>query len=67
MDRLYRSLQQMAGSPNLERLKENQTCQIEAFSAFLYMGRCKSLGSLKSFFSCAPQLSGVQCPAFFAV
>ena len=48
-DRLYRSLQQKAGNPNLKRLKENQICQVEVFSAFLYMGRCKSLGSWKSF------------------
>ena len=38
---------------NIKRLlliKENQTSQVNEFSTFLYMGRCKSLGSLKSFF-----------------
>ena len=29
--------------------KENQTSQVKEFSAFLCMGRCKSLDSLKSF------------------
>ena len=55
-DRLYRSLQQKAGNPNLKRLKENQICQVEVFSAFLYMGRCKSLGSWKSFLWYTSQL-----------
>ena len=35
-----------------------QTSQVKEFSAFLCMGRCKSLGSLKSFLSYASQLSG---------
>ena len=30
-------------------IKENQTSQVNELSAFLCMGRCKSLGSLKSF------------------
>ena len=30
-------------------IKENQTSQVKEFSAFLCMGRCKSLDSLKSF------------------
>ena len=30
-------------------IKENQTSQVNEFSAFLCLGRCKSLGSLKSF------------------
>ena len=30
-------------------MKENQISQVKEFSAFLGMGRCKSLGSLKSF------------------
>ena len=45
-------LQQRAGNLNLKILlliKENQICQVKEFSAFLRMGRCKSLGSLKSF------------------
>ena len=49
------------GSWNIERLlltKENQISQVKEFSAFLCMGRCKSLGSLKSFLWYAPQLSG---------
>ena len=44
-------LQQRSGSHNTKRLliiKENQIPRINEFSAFLYMGRCKSLGSLKS-------------------
>ena len=39
------------GDLNIERLlliKENQTSQVNEFSAFLCMGRCKSLGLLKS-------------------
>ena len=28
-------------------IKENQTSQVNEVSTFLYMGRCKSLGSLK--------------------
>ena len=45
-------LQQRAGSLNIERLlliKENQISQVKEFSAFLYKGRGKSLGSLKPF------------------
>ena len=48
------------GSRNIKRLlliKENQISPIEEFSTFLCMGRCKSLGSLKSFLWYAPQLS----------
>ena len=54
-------LQQRTGSPNFKRLlliKENQISQIKEFSTFLCMGRCKSLGSLKSFPWSAPLLSG---------
>ena len=39
-------------SLNVKRLlliKENQISQVKEFSTFLYMGRCRSLGSLKSF------------------
>ena len=45
-------LQQRAGSLNIRLLsiKENQISQVEEFSAFLcVMGRCKNLGSVKSF------------------
>ena len=38
-------LQQKSGSSNIERLlliKENQTSQVNEFSAFLGMGRCES-------------------------
>ena len=58
---LYRTLQQGAGSLNIKRLllaKENQISQIKELSAFLFMGRYESLGSLKSFLACASQLSG---------
>ena len=50
-----------AKTQNIKRLlliKENQTSQVNEFSTFLYMGRCKSLGSLKSFLWYAPSLSG---------
>ena len=59
--RLYRSLQQEAGSLNTKRLpliKENQISQVKEFSPFLCMERCKSLGSLKSFLAYISQLSG---------
>ena len=54
-------LQQRAGSLNIKRLlllKENQISQVKEFSAFLCMGKCKSLGSVKSFLWYVPQLSG---------
>ena len=54
-----------AGSQNIKRLlliKENQKSQVKKFSTFLCIGRCKSLGSLKSFLWYAPQLS--QHPVF---
>ena len=38
-------------------IKENPISQVKEFSAFLCMGRCKSLGSLKSFLWQAPQLT----------
>ena len=51
--RIYRSFHnKKTGSWNIERLlliKENQIYQVNEFSAFLSMGRCKTLGSLKSF------------------
>ena len=46
-----RVLQQKPGNHNIKNLlwiKENQTSRYE-FSAFLGMGRCRSLGSLRSF------------------
>ena len=51
--RLYRSLQQGADSLNIKRLlliKENQVSQVKGSSIFIFMGRCKSLGSPRSFF-----------------
>ena len=61
-------LQQRPGSWNIKGLlliKESQTSQVRELSAFLCMGRCKSLDSLKSFLWYPPQLSGVggQYPA----
>ena len=56
-------LQQRGGGLNVKRLlliKESQISQVKECSAFLYMGRCKSLGSLKSFLSYASQLSWAQ-------
>ena len=40
-----------AGSWECQKIivKGNQISQVKEFSAFLCMGRCKSLGSLKSF------------------
>ena len=45
-------------------MKENQISQVKKFIAFLYVGRCKGLGSRKSFLWCVPQVSGasVQFP-----
>ena len=37
--------------------KENRVSQVKEFSAFLRVGKCKSLNSLKSFFWYAPQVS----------
>ena len=65
--RLSRSLQQKGGSLNIKNIlwiKENQIAQVKEFSAFLCMGRCKSLGSLKSFLSYASQLCGVSVLCF---
>ena len=56
---LHRSLQQRAGCLNIKSIlwiKENQISQVEEFSAFLRMGRCKSLGSVKSVVSYASSL-----------
>ena len=60
-------LQQRAGSLNIKRLlliKGRQICQVKDFSSFLCMGRCKSPGSLKSFFPHASPLSGAGVPCF---
>ena len=60
-------LQQRPGSQCIRKLlltKENQTSQVNEFSTFLCMGRCKSLGSLKSVLSYAPQLSGARILGF---
>ena len=46
-------------------IKENQISQVKKFiSTFLCMEGCKSLGSLKSFLSYEPQLSGVSILCF---
>ena len=43
-------LQQKAGNWERQKIvKENQVSQVKEFSAFLWMGRRTSLGSLKSF------------------
>ena len=44
-------LQLQEGSLNVKRvllIKESQITQVQQFSAFLCVGRCKSLGSLKA-------------------
>ena len=46
-------------------IKENPISQVKEFSAFLCMGRCKSLGSLKSFLWYIPQLFGA-CILYFS-
>ena len=51
----------MAVNLNIKRLlliKESQISQVKEFSNFLCMRRCRSLGSLKSLLSHAPQQSG---------
>ena len=48
-------------------IKENQISQVKEFSAFLCMGRCKSLGSLKSFLWYAPQLLGANILCFIHI
>ena len=45
-------------------IKENQTSQVKEFSAFLCMGRYKSLGSVKSFLSYESQPSGASVLCF---
>ena len=54
-------LQQRLGIGNIKKLlliKESQICLVEEFNGFLYMGRHKSLCSLKSFLWNVPQLFG---------
>ena len=48
----------------LSLIRENQICQIKEFSTFLCIGRCKSLGSLRSFLWYAPQVSGASLLCF---
>ena len=60
-------LQQRVDSLNVRRLlliKEKQISQGKEFSALLWMGGCKSLGSPKSFLWYAPQLSGASILCF---
>ena len=45
-------------------LKENQISQVKEFSTFLCMGRCRNLGSLKSFLWYAPHSLGPHYPLF---
>ena len=52
--------QQSTGRLNIKRLlliRENHVTQVKEFSAFLYMGRSKTLGLLESFLLYASQLS----------
>ena len=52
-------LHQKQSGQNVKRsplVKENQTSQVKELSTFLSLGRCESLGSLKSFFQQAPQV-----------
>ena len=59
-----------ADSLNIKRLwiiKEKQISQVREFSAFLCMGRYKSLGLLKSFLSYTPQLSRASILCFFYI
>ena len=61
------ALKQRAGSLNMKRLlliKESQITQVKEFRAFLYMGRCKILGSMKWFLWYVPQLSGASFMGF---
>ena len=57
--------QQRASSWNIKKwllIKENQVSQVKELGAFLHVGRCNSLDSLKSFLWYAPQYLGpVSC------
>ena len=66
----YTEILQIRASLNIKRLsliKEKQITQAEEFRAFLYVGRCKSLGSLKSFLWYAPQLLGANILCFIHI
>ena len=55
---------QIPGSGNIEKLlliKEKQTSQVNKFSAFLCMGRYKSLGLMKSFLWCFSAIWAISC------
>ena len=60
-------LQQRAGSQNIKNwllIEENKISQVKKFSTLLCTGRCKSLGSLKSFLWYASQLPGASILCF---
>ena len=60
-------LQQTPVNLNIKKsllVKESQISQVKEFSNFLCMRRCKSLGSLKSLLSHAPQQSGASILCF---
>jgi len=46
-------------------IKENQISEVKKFSAFLYVGRCETLGSLKLFLSYASQPGADGCRCHF--
>ena len=59
--------QEREGSLNIKRLllmKGNHISQVKEFCAFLCMGRCKNLDSVKLFLSYAPQLFGTVACVF---
>ena len=66
--RIYRGFSnRRPDSLNIKRLlsvKETQTYQVNDFSAFLCLGRGKSLGSLKPFLPYVPQLCGASILSF---
>ena len=59
-------LQQRAGISEYQNyfLRSQEIRYLKIFGAFLCMGRCKSLDSLKSFLSYASQLSGARILSF---
>ena len=59
-----RGLQSRTQLSDWTELNWTEISQVKEFSAFLCMGRCKSLGSLKSFPSYASQLSGASILCF---
>ena len=56
LDSITDSMDRNLSIKRLLLIKENQISQVKQFSAFLYMGRCKNLGSLKSFVSYTSQV-----------